>query len=66
MESAKDSPACAIQHGTLETQASVVSTLAALPASIAAAGLGSPALLVVGEVVRHAKAETLPSRQQAA
>jgi uroporphyrin-III C-methyltransferase len=61
-----DTPACAIQNGTLETQASVVSTLAALPALIAAAGLGSPGLLVVGEVVRHAKTEALPFRQQAA
>ncbi len=61
-----DTPACAIQNGTLETQASVVSTLGALPAGIAAAGLGSPALLVVGEVVRHARTEALPSRQQAA
>ncbi len=61
-----DTPACAIQNGTLETQASVVSTLAALPACITAAGLGSPGLLVVGEVVRHARTETLPSRLQAA
>lgn len=52
---APDTPACAIQSGTLETQAQVVATLAALPAAIAEARLGSPAILVFGEVVRHAR-----------
>ncbi len=61
-----DTPACAIQNGTLESQASVISTLSALPAGIAQAGLGSPGLLVVGEVVRHAKVDAVPSRQRAA
>src|SRR5689334_6253910 len=37
-----DTPACAIQNGTLEAQAQVVATLAALPGAIAAARLGSP------------------------
>jgi uroporphyrin-III C-methyltransferase len=49
-----DMPACAIRNGTLETQAEVVTTLGALPA--AAAPLGGPAILVIGEVVRHARA----------
>ena len=50
-----DTPACAIQNGTLETQAQVMTTLAALPGAIAAARVGSPALLVIGEVVRMAR-----------
>ena len=42
-------PACAISHGTLPEQRAVVSTLEHLPRE--AAGLASPALLVIGEVV---------------
>ena len=61
-----DTPACAIQNGTLETQATVVSTLAALPLSITEAGLGSPGILVIGDVVRHAKVNEISSRQRAA
>ncbi len=61
-----DLPACAIQNGTLETQATVVSTLAALPRSIADAGLGSPGMLVIGDVVRLAHVTAISSRQQAA
>jgi len=63
---AADTPACAIQNGTLQTQATVVCTLATLAASIAEAKLGSPGLLVVGEVVRHAKPAALLLRQLAA
>jgi uroporphyrin-III C-methyltransferase len=59
-------PACAIQNGTLETQATVVATLSALPQCIAEAGLGSPGILVIGDVVRHAKASQILLRQQAA
>lgn len=61
-----DTPACAIQNGTLETQATVVCTLATLAARIAEARLGSPGLLVVGEVVRHARAAADLTRQLAA
>jgi uroporphyrin-III C-methyltransferase len=59
-----DTPACAIRSGTLETQTEVVTTLGALPA--AAAPLGSPAILVIGEVVRHARASAVTSEQRAA
>jgi uroporphyrin-III C-methyltransferase len=51
-----DTPACAIQNGTLETQNEVVTTLAELPAAVAGSRIGSPAVLVIGEVVRHARA----------
>ena len=59
-----DTPACAIRDGTLETQAGIVTTLAALPA--AAAKLGSPGVLVIGEVVRQARAQAALSSQRAA
>jgi len=53
-----DTPACAIQNGTLETQAEVVTTLSALPQAATDARLGSPAILVIGEVVRLAQVTT--------
>lgn len=61
-----DTPACAIQNGTLETQATVVSTLVALPQSITDAGLGSPGMLVIGDVVRYAHTATAKSSTQRA
>jgi len=44
-------PAALIESGTLPRQRTVAATLADLPAKVAEAGLGPPALLVVGEVV---------------
>jgi uroporphyrin-III C-methyltransferase len=61
-----DTPACAIQNGTLETQNEVVTTLAELPAAVAGSRIGSPAVLVIGEVVRHARAAAGSAAQQAA
>ena len=49
-------PAAAIQNGTLPTQKSVVTTLSALAEGIAHAGIGSPAVIVIGDVVRFAQA----------
>ncbi|MFO0688888.1 MAG: uroporphyrinogen-III C-methyltransferase [Myxococcota bacterium] len=46
-----DTPAAAIMHGTLPEQRTCVSTLAALPEAVRAAGLGAPAAIVVGDVV---------------
>ena len=57
-----DLPACAIQNGTLETQATVISTLSTLSRSITEAGLGSPGILVIGDVVRLAKITALSSQ----
>jgi uroporphyrin-III C-methyltransferase len=51
-----DTPACAIQDGTLATQREVVTTLRNLASAVVAMRLGSPAVLVVGEVVRQARA----------
>jgi uroporphyrin-III C-methyltransferase len=48
-------PACAIENATLPAQRQVFAPLAALPQAVAAAGLGSPAVLVIGEVVRFAR-----------
>lgn len=44
-------PAAAIQHGTLPQQRSVVTALAELPAAVQAHGIGSPAIVIIGDVV---------------
>ena len=56
---ASDLPAAAIQQGTTQQQRQVISTLAALPAAVKQEGLESPAIIVLGEVVRLARQETL-------
>ena len=48
-------PACAIENGTLGTQRQVVGTLASLAKDARSEGLGSPAIIVIGEVVRLAQ-----------
>jgi uroporphyrin-III C-methyltransferase len=61
-----DTPACAIQNGTLDAQREVVTTLRRLPAAAAEARLGGPAILVIGEVVRYARiAAALPAQRVA-
>ncbi len=52
---ALDTPAAAVQSGTLTAQREVVTTLGALAGAVACAGIGSPAVLVIGEVVRLAE-----------
>ncbi len=52
---ARATPACAIQNGTLATQQSVVATLVTLCGAVTNAGMASPAIIVVGEVVGLAK-----------
>jgi siroheme synthase len=47
-------PVAVVQNGTLATQRSVVSTLDAVIGEVARARLASPALVVVGEVVKFA------------
>lgn len=47
-----DMPAAVVQQGTLPGQRVVTGTLADLPGRVAAAGLQSPCLTIVGEVVR--------------
>lgn len=48
----RDHPAAVVAHGTLSGQQVVVATLATLPEAVALAGLESPCLTIVGEVVR--------------
>ena len=55
-------PACVIENGTLRTQKHVVATLGAL----SAAGFSSPALVVIGDVVRYARAAACEPRERAA
>ncbi len=47
-----DWPAAVVAQGTLATQQAVCATLATLPEAVARAGLQSPCLTIVGEVVR--------------
>jgi len=49
-------PAAAIQNGTLPSQKSVVTTLSGLCVAMGDAGIGSPAVIVIGEVARFAQA----------
>lgn len=51
----KDTPAAAIENGTLPQQRQVISNLANLAAEVKAGGLRSPAVIVVGEVVNFAQ-----------
>ena len=51
-----DLPAAAIQSGTLPGQRQVIATLGTLHEAVTQAGLGSPAILVLGEVVSLARA----------
>jgi uroporphyrin-III C-methyltransferase len=52
---APDTPAAAIQNGTLATERCIIAGAAGLARAVAKAGLGSPAVLVIGEVVRLAR-----------
>lgn len=54
-----DTPAAAIQQGTLPDQRQVVTQLAALPMAVQQEKLVSPSLIVVGEVVRLTQVEVL-------
>ena len=48
----RDWPAAVVAHGTSPTQQTVCATLSTLPDAVARAGLQSPCLTIVGEVVR--------------
>jgi len=47
-----DTPAAAVMHGTLPEQRTCVSTLGELAEAVREAGLGSPSVVVIGDVVR--------------
>jgi uroporphyrinogen III methyltransferase/synthase len=48
-----DEPAAAIERGTMEGQRTVIATLGTLADTVEREGIGAPALIVVGEVVRR-------------
>lgn len=52
---AAETPAAVIQHGTTQQQRHVIGTLATLAEATRDAGLGSPALIVIGRVVGLAR-----------
>ena len=55
-------PACVIENGTLQTQRQRVTTLG----NLSAEGFGSPAIVVVGDVVRFARvAAAVPAARAA-
>ena len=47
-------PAAMVEQGTTSAQRHVITTLAELPAAVAEAGLGPPALFAIGPTVAHA------------
>ncbi|HET7596578.1 MAG TPA: uroporphyrinogen-III C-methyltransferase [Burkholderiales bacterium] len=63
---AATTPAAVIQNATLSTQRSLITTLGNLPRDIVAHRFGSPAIIVVGDVVHLADAAALPRFAQAA
>jgi len=58
----EDTPACVIENGTLENQRQCVTTLGHLSAE----GFASPAIIVVGDVVRFARVASAAPRARAA
>ncbi len=59
-------PACAIENGTLKHQRCVVSPLGALQKDVYREQLGSPTIVIVGEVVRFAKVPAAMPKARAA
>lgn len=63
---AANTPAAAIRHGTLPQQQQVIATLGQLAGRVSALGFGSPAIVVIGEVVKFAQVAEQILQQQAA
>ena len=63
---AGDMPAAAIQNGTLQHQRHVACTLRQLPQAVAREGLGSPAIVVIGQVAALAQSAASSGLQAAA
>lgn len=53
---ASDTPAAVVQWASLGRQRSVTGTVATLPGLVKASGLAAPAIIFIGEVVRHHEA----------
>lgn len=58
---AMDTPAAAVQQGTLPQQRHIVSSLSMLPMAVRQEGLTSPGIIVIGDVVRLAYSKGLAS-----
>jgi uroporphyrin-III C-methyltransferase len=56
-------PSCAVQNGTLPSRRQVFAPLGALPTTVMQHKLGTPALVLVGEVVRMAGSTTQQIRE---
>ena len=52
-----DTPVAVVHSATGAAQAQLITTLGQLPAALAASGLGSPSIIVIGDVVRCAAAQ---------
>ena len=62
-----ETPACAIENGTLKNQREVVSTLCEITRDVLGKKIESPAIVVIGDVVRYARiAGALPMKRAAA
>jgi uroporphyrin-III C-methyltransferase len=61
-----DTPACAIQNGTLQTQREVVSTLRELAKDVLREKIEAPAIVVIGDVVGFARVKIHLPAQRAA
>lgn len=61
-----DTPVAVIHSATMPDQAHLLTTLGELPGALARSSLGSPAIIVVGDVVRFAAIAQAPERQAVA
>ena len=55
-----DTPVAVVQSATSAAQAQLITTLGQLPVALAASGLSSPSIIVIGDVVRCAASVGLP------
>jgi len=55
-----ETPVAVIQHATLPQQKHIVTSLARMQTDLTNAGLGSPAVIVIGDVLRGMAAATVP------
>src|SRR5258706_759013 len=61
-----ETPACAIENGTLRSQREVIGTLDGLANDVVNEAIGSPAIVVIGDVVRFSRVKiVLPARRAA-
>ena len=55
-----ETPVAVIQSATGMAQAQLITTLSALPQALAESGIGSPAIIVIGDVV-HCASQATPA-----